>query len=65
MSTWFHMERNSSQFPGIALESTGASAFQPSRTRHAEHSSRLTGLGPGAKCVETLLATRDAPSGFD
>ena len=30
-------------FPGIALKSTGASAFQPIRTRHAEHSFRLKG----------------------
>ena len=36
------MGRNSSHFPGIALESTGASAFQPIRTCHAEYSSRST-----------------------
>ena len=35
------MGRNLSHFPGIALESTGASAFQRIRTRRAEHASRL------------------------
>ena len=38
------MGRSCSHFPGIALESTGASAFQRIRTRHAEHSYRLTRL---------------------
>ena len=37
------MGRNSFHFPGIALGSTGASVFQPIKTRHAEHSSWVTG----------------------
>ena len=40
----FHVGRNSSpllsHFVGIALESTGTSAFQRIKTRHAEHSCR-------------------------
>ena len=40
----FSMGRNSSHFPGIALESTGTSAFQPIRTLHTDHLSRLTGV---------------------
>ena len=35
------MWRYSFHVPGIALKSIGTSAFQPIRTRHAEHSSRL------------------------
>ena len=42
--TWFHMGRNSSHFPGIARESTGANTFQPIRTSHVEHSSWLNWL---------------------
>ena len=40
-----YMGRNSSHFPGIAPESTGACSFQRIRTRHVEHSFRLTHCG--------------------